>query len=143
MTRAFLFRATAVLWALWGLLHFAFAFPFVWALHQGVEGLPASVLMDMAGQEAPLHVTQALMEHGFNNAWFGLVVSVGSLFVWRGRQDAVVLCSLVGGLAHLGFTLFVVLPGYADAIGVTMTGVVAAALSLGGIAVQRSPGTSS
>lgn len=132
-----LLRVTAVLWGAWGLLHLLMAFPFVLGVRAGVEGLPATVTMDIGGEHAPLHVQQTLMEHGFNNGWFGLVVTIGSVFVWRGRRDAVYLCSIVGGLAHLGFTVFLVLPGHANAMGVAMTVVAASAVALGLLAARR------
>lgn len=94
-------------------------------------------MIGMFGGEMPLHVRPALLEAGFNNGWFGLVVTIGSVFVWRGRRDAVYLCSIVGGLAHLSFTIFVVLPGYSDPVGAAMTVIAASAVALGLIAAHR------
>lgn len=78
--------------------------------------------------DMPFHVRRTLAEHNFNNMWFGLVVTVGSVLVWRGSRLGVLLCAIVGGLAHLGFAIFLVLPGYAGPIGIAMTFIAAAAL---------------
>lgn len=134
MNPKILFRAAAVLWAMWGLLHLVAGVGVLSTFASEVPGVPESVTLTLMGGEMPFHVRRTLAEHNFNNAWFGLVVTAGSVDVWRGGRVGVLLCAIVGGLAHLGFTIFVVLPGYGNGVGVAMTFVAAAALASSGFA---------
>lgn len=116
-----LFRVAGVLWAMWGLLHFVAGVGVVRTFASEVAGVPESVMLSLMGDQLPFHVRRTLAEHSFNNMWFGLVVLVGSVLVWRGSRLGVFLCTIVGGLAQLGFTIFLVIPGLSNAVGVTMT----------------------
>lgn len=135
------FRVAGVLWAMWGLLHLLAGLSVVTTFSSEVAGVPESVMLRVMGDEIPFHVRRTLAEHSFNNAWFGLVVAVGSVLVWKGSRLGVFLCTIVGGLAHLGFTIFLVVPGYSNAVGVTMTLIAAGALSLS-VAAQSGSKTS-
>lgn len=113
MNPRILFRVAAVLWAMWGALHLVAGFGLLSTFANEVATVPESVTLTLMGSEMPFYVRRTLAEHTFNNTWFGLVVAVGSVLVWRGSRLGVFLCAIVGGLAHLGFTIFVVIPGYA------------------------------
>jgi len=129
MNQRALFRVASVLWAMWGLLHLVAGFVVLSTFASEVHGVPESVTLTAMG-DMPFHVRRTLAEHNFNNMWFGLVVTVGSVLVWRGSRLGVLLCAVVGGLAHLGFTIFLVVPGYSNAVGVAMTVIVALAVLL-------------
>lgn len=129
MNQRVLFRVAGVLWAMWGVLHLVAGVALLPTFTSEVASVPEEVKV-MLGSEIPFYVRRTLAEHTFNNAWFGLVVSVGSALVWRGSRLGVFLCAIVGGLAHLGFTVFMVVPGYANAVGVAMTFIAAGALVL-------------
>ncbi len=139
MNRRVMFRVAAVLWAMWGLLHLAAGLSVMSVFARGVTGVPESVRVSVMGGEVPFEVRRSLAEHEFNNSWFGLVVLVGSVLVWSGRRTGVLLCTIVGGLAHLGFTLFQVLPGASNAVGVAMTFVAASAVVLSLLCPFRTP----
>lgn len=124
------YRVAAVLWAMWGLLHLAAGLSVMRTFASEVAGVPESVKLTVMGSELPFLVRRSLAEHQFNNSWFGLVVLSGSALVWRGSRTGVLLCTIVGGLAHLGFTIFQVVPGYSNAVGVAMTFIAASAVVL-------------
>lgn len=140
MNQRALFRAASVLWAMWGLLHLVAGFVMMSTFANEFDGVPESVTLAAMG-DMPFHVRRTLAEHNFNNMWFGLVVTVGSILVWRGSRLGVLLCAIVGGLAHLGFTIFMVVPGYSNPVGVAMTVIVGAAVALSFLAhFRNTPG---
>lgn len=102
MNRSVLFRGAAVLWAMWGALHLAAGLSVLTTFASAVVGVPESVNLTVMGGELPFHIRRTLAEHSFNNTWFGLVVLVGSVLVWKRSRLGVFLCTIVGGLAHLG-----------------------------------------
>jgi hypothetical protein len=130
MSQRMMFRVAAVLWAMWGLLHLAAGLSVMSVFVGEVAGVPESVMLTVLGSELPFEVRRSLAEHQFNNSWFGLVVLAGSLGVWRGNRTGALVCTIVGGLAHLGFTIFQVLPGASNAVGVAMTLIAACAVVL-------------
>ena len=130
MKQKVMFRAAGVLWAMWGLLHLLAGLSVVKTFASEVAGVPESVMLRVMGDEIPFHVRRTLAEHSFNNTWFGLVVLVGSVLVWKGSRQGVLLCTVVGGLAHLGFAIFLVVPGFSNAVGVAMTVIAAVAVAL-------------
>ncbi|MBX7098157.1 MAG: hypothetical protein K1X89_10635 [Myxococcaceae bacterium] len=133
-----MFRVAGVLWAAWGLLHLVAGISVVRTFSNEVAGVPESVTLSLMGDQLPFHVRRTLAEHSFNNTWFGLVVLVGSVLVFRGSRQGVLLCTIVGGLAHLGFTIFLVIPGFSNPVGVAMTFIAACAAILGVTAQVRS-----
>ncbi len=135
------FRVAAVLWAMWGALHLVAGLSVVTTLASEVVGVPESVQLTVMGGELPFHVRRTLAEHSFNNTWFGLVVLVGSVLVWKRSRLGVFVCTIVGGLAHLGFTIFLVVPGYSNAVGIAMTLIAASAVALS-VAAQLGAKTS-
>ena len=135
MSSKIIFRTTSLLWGLWGVVHLLGGLMMLFALKGGLESVPESV--DVKNLP-PLHIVPTLMEHNFNNTWFGLVILIGSFFVWKANRNAVLFCSVVGGLAHLGFAIFIVFPGHGDIVGVVLSFVVLAAIIFGIIAIKKS-----
>lgn len=135
------FRVAAVLWAMWGALHLVAGLSVLTTFASEVVGVPESVQLTVMGGDLPFYVRRTLAEHSFNNTWFGLVVLVGSLLVWKRSRLGVFLCTIVGGLAHVGFTIFLVVPGYSNAVGVAMTLIAAGAFTLS-VAAQLGSKTS-
>jgi len=133
-----IFRTTSVLWGLWGFVHLFGGLSMLSVLREGLKSLPESVLVKMMGNDMPLHIVPTLMEHNFNNTWFGFTILIGSFFVWKANRNAVLICSIVGGLAQLGFAIFIVFPGYSELPGVVMSFVALAAIVFGIIAIKKS-----
>ncbi len=123
-TRAtWLLRVTAVLWGVWGLVHMLAGVltvstdtaAAVQGIADGVE--PAS--LEIAYPDA---VGAIINQHGFNLLWIGLVTLVCAVFVWRRSVAAVFLAALVGGLADVGYFLFLDLGGHVNFVpGTVMT----------------------
>lgn len=135
MTSKILFRTTSILWGLWGFVHLLGGLTMLFVLKGGLENVPESVDVQNL---PPLHIVPTLMEHNFNNLWFGLSILIASFFVWKANRNAVAFCSIVGGLAHLGFAIFIVFPGHSDLAGIVFSFVVLAALVFGIIAIKKS-----
>ncbi|MEM9864269.1 MAG: hypothetical protein AAF938_21900 [Myxococcota bacterium] len=127
-----LLKTSAVLWVIWGLVH---VFAGVMTLSQPIPGAiggiadavdPATLAMDY-----PAAVGGILNQHGFNLAWFGLVTIVAGVYIWRGSSLAIFIAALVGGLADVGYFLFIDLAGFANFVpGTVMTIVSGSAIAL-------------
>lgn len=53
-------------------------------------------------------------QHGFNLLWIGIVTFISAFFIWKGNRNAIFLAALVGGLADLGYFLFLDLGGHVN-----------------------------
>lgn len=124
--------ASAVLWVVWGLVH-AFAGVMI-VSGNTVSGFQAIAdAVPPAQLEAAYHsaVGAVLNQHGWNLLWFGVVTIVGGIFIWRGNMTAIWVTAMVGGLADLGYFIFIDLGGYAKFFpGTLMTLISATAIVL-------------
>jgi len=106
-------KIAAVLWVIWGLVH-ALAGILVLAgtTTAGFQAIADAV--PPTDLEAMYHpaVGGILGQHAWNLLWFGIVTLTGALFVWRANLTAIWVTGMVGGLADLGYLIFVDLPGY-------------------------------
>eukprot|EP00439_Symbiodinium_sp_Y106_P089558 s1_g2094.t1 len=94
------------------------------AIADGVE--PA--LLEMAYPEA---VGAIINQHGFNLFWFGVVTIVCAWFIRKGSAPAIFIAALVGGLADVGYLVFMDLGGHVNFVpGTVMTIVSASAIIL-------------
>ena len=125
-------RAAAVLWVIWGLVHVLAAGMIipadpqaaVTAILDGVD--PARLAADY-----PAELSGILSQHGWNLGWIGIATIVGGVFIWRGSTTAIWVTALIGGLADVGYFVFVDVPGYNLFLpGTLMTLVSAAAIVL-------------
>ncbi|MEM1453377.1 MAG: hypothetical protein AAF957_16760 [Planctomycetota bacterium] len=139
-----LLRLSAVLWIVWGLVHvFAGVITLV-KISAGedakaIHGITSRVDLATLQIDYPPAAMAILSQHGFNLAWFGVVTFLCAFWVWRGQRLAVYLAALVGGLADLGYFLYIDLGGYATPPGPQMTYICAAAI-LTGLAGLRAAG---
>lgn len=79
-----------------------------------------------------------LGQHGFNLFWIGLVTFVCTFFIWKKNKYAIFLAAITGGLADLGYFLFMDLGGYVLFVpGTVMTIVSASAIILSFYALYR------
>lgn len=103
----------SVLWVIWGLVHL---FAGIMVLSSGTTGGFQAIAdaVDPAALAADYHgaVGGILNQHAWNLAWFGTVTILGGVLVWRRNMTAIWVTGLVGGLADLGYFLFLDLPGY-------------------------------
>ncbi|EGU57982.1 hypothetical protein VINI7043_12481 [Vibrio nigripulchritudo ATCC 27043] len=132
MKTSMLLKISAVLWVIWGLVHILAGVTVmgnetpaaVQAVADGVSiGLLDATYPDAAGA--------IINQHGWNLAWFGVATVVGAVFIWRNNATAIFVSALVGGMADLGYFIFLDLGGYVNFVpGTIMTVVSALAIVL-------------
>lgn len=123
MKTSALLKVSAILWVVWGIVH-AFAGVMtiggetttaVQAIADGVD--PALLVADY-----PDAVGGIVNQHGWNLLWFGIATIVGAVYIWRQSTTAIFVTAMVGGLADLGYFLFLDLAGYVKFVpGTVMT----------------------
>ena len=118
-----LLKIAAVLWVIWGLVH---TLAGVIVLSSDASGGFAAIAdaVDPAVLAMDYHaaVGGVLNQHGWNLGWFGIATIIGAVFVWRGNLTAIWVTGMVGGLADLGYLLYVDFPGYVNFVpGTVMT----------------------
>ena len=106
-------KVSSVLWVVWGLVHIFAGF----IVLSGDANAGFSAIADAVAPETVQHdyapaVGGILNQHGWNLSWFGLATVVGAVFIWQKNLTAIWVTGMVGGLADLGYLLFVDLPGY-------------------------------
>ncbi len=132
-------RTSAILWIVWGLVHM---FAGVIVLSSDTSDAVAAIAdaVDPATLQLayPDAAGAVINQHGFNLFWFGLVTTVGAVFIWRGSAAAIFVTAMVGGLADLGYFIFLDLGGHVNFMpGTLMTLVSSAAIILSFIAYFR------
>lgn len=112
-----LFKTSAVLWIIWGIVHVLAG---VFTLGGVLSGNPSGAIAGIADgidpsvvdMNYPKALGAILSQHGFNLFWIGLLTFICAFYVWKGNKSAVFLAALVGGLADLGYFLFMDLGGF-------------------------------
>ncbi len=125
-------RASAVLWVIWGLVH-ALAGGIVLSADAtgGFQAIADAVDPEMLVADYHSAVGGILNQHGWNLLWFGVATVIGAAFIWRGNLTAIWVTGMIGGLADLGYLLFVDFPGYVNFVpGTVMTFVSGTAIVL-------------
>ena len=112
-----LFKTSSVLWVIWGIVHIFFgAFTVYLVLNNEtsrvVTEIANAVSPEILKTEYPAAANALLGQHGWNLIWFGVVTLIASIYVWKGNRNAILLAAIVGGLADLGYFLFMDLGGY-------------------------------
>lgn len=138
-------RSAAVLWFVWGVVH-VLAGVMTMSLDTGgavagiADGVDSTLLEELSYHPAASGV---IRQHGWNLAWVGMTTIVGGVFIWRGSSTAIWISALVGGMADLGYFIFLDLPGHVNFVpGTVMTLVSSAAVCLGAWAWWSMRGTS-
>jgi hypothetical protein len=129
-----LLKVSSVLWVIWGLVH---AFAGIMILSgdttAGFQAIADAVPPGDLAMDYPAAVGGVLGQHAWNLAWFGLATIIGGIFIWRDNMTAIWVTAMVGGLADLGYFIFIDLAGFANFIpGTVMTLVSATAIILSG-----------
>jgi len=111
------FKISSVLWIIWGLVHiFAGIMTMKGILTDdisaSISGIadkvdPATLQMDY-----PKAAGAIIGQHGFNLFWIGLITFICAFYIWKGNKNAIFLAAITGGLADLGYFLFLDLGGY-------------------------------
>ena len=131
-----LLKISAVLWIVWGAVHMlagAMTMNFVLSgdIAGAVAGIADAVSPATLQMDYPTAAGAILGQHGFNLFWIGVVTLICAFLIWRRNTNAIFLAALTGGLADLGYFLFMDLGGYVHFVpGTVMTLVSASAIIL-------------
>ena len=135
-----LLKISAVLWIVWGAVHMlagAMTMNFVLSgdIAGAVAGIADAVSPATLQMDYPTAAGAILGQHGFNLFWIGVVTLICGFLIWRRNTNAIFLAALTGGLADLGYFLFMDLGGYVHFVpGTVMTLVSASAIILSFVA---------
>ncbi|MEM8877805.1 MAG: hypothetical protein AAGD23_08020 [Pseudomonadota bacterium] len=127
-------KIAAVLWVIWGLVHALAGFIVLsGSAAEGVQAIADAVDPALLVGPYPDAAGGILNQHGWNLLWFGIVTGIGGVFIWRANLTAIWVTALIGGLADLGYFLFLDLAGYVNFFpGTVMTLVSSTAIILSG-----------
>lgn len=122
-TTLLLLKITAGLWVVWGLVHILAG---VMTMSQDTAGAVAGIAdaIDPALLAGTYHdaVGAVINQHGFNLAWIGMFTLIGAVFIWRASVTAMFFTAIVGGLADVGYFVFMDLGGFVNFVpGTVMT----------------------
>ena len=141
MTGHLVLKTAAILWVIWGLVHaFAGVMVITSDASAGFAAIADAIEPALLAHNYHPAAGGVLNQHGFNLLWFGIVTVVGALFIWRGSVTAIFVTAMVGGLADLGYLIYVDVPGYVRFFpGTVMTMISSSAilLSFGAWAIAR------
>lgn len=131
-----LLKIASILWIIWGIVHmFAGIMTMYFVLSgdiaSGFSGIADDVDPALFQIAYPDGVGGVLGQHGFNLLWIGTVTLICAFYIWRGNTNAIFLAAITGGLADVGYFLFMDLGGYVKFFpGTVMTFVSASAIIL-------------
>ena len=138
-----LLKISSVLWIIWGLVH----------ILAGVLTVNSILSVDIAGAvggiadaidpatlqaDYPDAAGGVIGQHGFNLLWIGIVTTISAFGVWNGNSNAIILAAIVGGLADVGYFLFMDLGGYVNFVPGTVMTIVSATAIITSFYVQFS-----
>lgn len=111
-------KIISVLWLIWGFVH---AFAGIVTIDRKAPDSIAGVAdaVDPAEFSGSYHAaTDALInQHGFNLLWIGLITMICGVIIWRNRLPhllALASAAVVGGLADVGYFVFMDLGGFVN-----------------------------
>ncbi|QSE98971.1 hypothetical protein [Fulvivirga lutea] len=122
-----LLKTSSLLWIIWGLVHMlAGVMTMKGVLIEDISasfiGIADAVNPEVLVLDYPKAVGAVVGQHGFNLFWIGLVTFISAFFIWKGNTSAIFLAALTGGLADLGYFLFLDLGGFVNFVpGTIMT----------------------
>ena len=130
--RTNLLKITAGLWVIWGLVHMlAGVLTILQDTAAAVAGIADAVdpgLLTGTYHEA---VGAVINQHGFNLLWIGAFTVIGAIYIWRGSLTSMFFTAIVGGLADIGYFIFMDLGGFVNFVpGTVMTLISATAIIL-------------
>ena len=138
------FKIAAVLWIIWGIIHImaggmTMSFILSGDISGAISGIAdatnvSSIKMDYSAASGAI-----IGQHGFNLLWIGVVTQICGVYIWKANKNAIFLAAICGGLADLGYFLFMDLGGFVHFMpGTLMTIVSASAIILSFIAYYKS-----
>ena len=114
-----LFKTAAILWIVWGLVHVLAGVMTMKGvltndISASVSGIADAVEPETLQMDYPEAAGAIIGQHGFNLFWIGLVTFICAFFIWKGNKNAIFLAAITGGLADLGYFLFLDLGGFVN-----------------------------
>ncbi|MEM1196305.1 MAG: hypothetical protein AAGH57_09400 [Pseudomonadota bacterium] len=128
-------KLAAALWVVWGLVHVLAGVIIIGAqsASAAVQAVADAVAPADLAFEAHPAAKALYAQHGWNLGWVGVTTLVCAPFIWRGNRTAIWVAALTGGLADVGYFVFMDLGGYVNFVpGGLMTYVSASAILLSG-----------
>ena len=131
-----LFKISTVLWIIWSLIHILAGVMTIKGvvtndISASITGIADAVNPDSLTMDYPKAAGAVIGQHGFNLLWIGLVTFIAAFYIWKGNKNAIFLAAICGGLADLGYFLFMDLGGFVNFVpGTIMTLVSSAAILL-------------
>ena len=112
-----LLKISTILWIIWGLVHImagVFTMNFILSndIASSISGIADAVDPAKLQMDYPKAAGAIIGQHGFNLFWIGIVTLISAFFIWKGNKNAIFLAAITGGLADLGYFLFLDLGGY-------------------------------
>ena len=112
-----LLKISAVLWIIWGLVHILAGVMTIKGILTGdisasVTGIADGIDPSLLQTDYPKALGAIIGQHGFNLFWIGIVTFISAFYIWKGNKNAIFLAAITGGLADLGYFLFLDLGGY-------------------------------
>lgn len=138
-----MFKASAILWIVWGLVHVLAGVLTIKGIvtndiSSSVAGIADGVDPSTVQMDYPKAAGAIIGQHGFNLLWIGLVTFICAFVIWKGNKNAIILAAITGGLADLGYFIFIDLGGYANFVpGTVMTIVSSLAIILSFMALYK------
>ena len=122
-----LLKISSILWIIWGLVHILAGVMTIKGIvtddiSASVSGIADAVNPENLEMDYPKAAGAILGQHGFNLLWIGVATFLSAFYIWHGNKHAIFLAAITGGLADLGYFLFLDLGGYVNFIpGTLMT----------------------
>lgn len=114
-----LLKISAILWIIWGLVHILAGVMTMKGIltndiTSSIVGIADAVDPKSLQMDYPIAAGAVIGQHGFNLFWAGLVTFISAFFIWKGNKNAIFLAAITGGLADLGYFLFMDLGGFVN-----------------------------
>jgi hypothetical protein len=122
-----LLKVSAVLWIIWGLIHILAGVMTMKGIvsndiSSSVAGIADAIDPESLQMNYPKAAGAVIGQHGFNLLWIGVVTFISAFFIWKANKNAIFLAAITGGLADLGYFLFMDLGEFVNFVpGTVMT----------------------
>ncbi|GAB1858625.1 hypothetical protein MHTCC0001_34650 [Flavobacteriaceae bacterium MHTCC 0001] len=122
-----LLKISAILWIIWGIVHILAGVMTMKGIltndiSSSIAGIADAIDPSSLKMDYPKAAGAVIGQHGFNLFWIGIATFICAFFIWKGNKNAIFLAAITGGLADLGYFLFMDLGGYVKFVpGTVMT----------------------
>ncbi|GAA4274801.1 hypothetical protein U6A24_11805 [Aquimarina gracilis] len=112
-----LLKISTMLWIIWGLVHILAGIMTMKGIltddiTSSIAGIADAVDPNTLQLAYPDASGAIIGQHGFNLFWIGIVTFICAFYIWKGNKHAIFLAAITGGLADLGYFLFLDLGGF-------------------------------